>query len=1814
MFYKRLTALLLTVAMLLSMLTLFVGAADSEDDALKEANIFNGGHSLSCLAVNGKVQTLNYVYYVHNGREIPTYCIDPIEPGVPQKVGPGESIQYTIGERASDPKIMGIVANGYPTKGLGELGLKDKYEGYYATKIALWCHIIPKWNINAVTVNPNLGGEELAQAQRVLAAAKKIHQYGTWWTEVPTAALTTSVDREVAYPVTIDGKSYKQQIFTVSSPTFVFNRVANISFQDSDAVPAGTRIVNMANEDITQVAIDGSGTKFSGQFKILYPADAIADQEGSVQIRLQAETYQYGVFYATCAQTDEYGNIQKYLCDTDPTKRVEVLAISKYGTSEIPDDPETGLKIIKVQEGTQTPLAGAIFEVKGPGGDVIGQYSTDTSGTIVVPLTISGTYTVTEIVPPENHTLSKNPTQTVTVSYGKVATVTFENAPYGRLRVEKVSDTGDRLEGVTIQIKHIETGTTYTQKTEAGGAAVFTDLKPGAYEIREVSGIEGWLPDTETVVTVSVATGETVTATLKNKELPGLRILKYDRKTMAVMPNVTFEVFKDNQSIGTFKTNQLGEILLPNLEPGTYRVEERHTGDDEHIVESMPQEIELKAGSGILELVFFNSKKPGLRLVKVDAANPSKVIPNAVFEIKSVDGSFGPQEFTTDENGEIDLSKLDPGAYVVTEKSCPGYVIDEAQRIIQLDPDETGEFVFTNSIKPSLHLVKFSADGTPLGGVTFRISKIEDGSHYLDRTTNEQGEILISDLEPGVYLVKETATVADHILDETEYRVELFPGKTSTITIQNDKRPNLTIRKTDKDTGEPIPGVTFTLNYADGPTITTEPTGEDGTVTIENLLPGVYTVTEQSVPEGYILDTTPQQITLEPNRDATVQFQNYKRPTLTIHKVDINGNALTGAIFEVKTKAGVKIGDFPVGPDGSITIENVHLDEGYYIVTEIQAPDGYILDSTPHEVYLRPGKVTEITIENEKKPGLTIKKIDSVTGNPLKGAKFELWVSKDNTEDGTFQKLDQNYYYTDENGEIFLDKLDTGWYKVVEVEPPTGYALRDPSEQIIYVDNDKAVELIFENTPLSALIVWKYDSKTGEALEGAVFQVKYLGGTSGTGGTVIGTYKTSANGSFTVTGLEAGTYVVEEIAAPDGHVIDTAPQTVFISGKEQDVVQLYFGNSPHGSLLIKKIDAVTHKPLSDVEFMVTTSDGTVVGNANGKFVTDSAGTILIEDIAPGTTLVVKETRARDGYLLDDTPQTVKIKSGETVTLEFRNQPKGNLIINKLDSVTKAPLEGVEFELTYSDGSYVDAEGGTLSSKGLYTTDENGQIILSGLTGTIVVTETKTIEGYTIHEETRTQTVVVNPNDTQELTFYNDPVGGVEIIKVDAADKTERLGNATFEIRKMDDALVDTVTTDENGRVFLSLEDGSYYAVEIEAPEGYKLDNTPHYFEVKNGKTSKLTITNTAMSGIIIHKTDSTTGKGIYGVTFLLYDEGNNPIGQYTSDNQGYVYIENLESGRYYLRELENEGYILDTQRKTVYVKSGETTLVEWENTPITGQIQIIKKSADDNPINGLPAGTLLEGAVFEIYDKAGNVVDTIKSDSRGRAVSKQLPLSRYTIREVTAPAYYAINPTVMTAYLEYEGQIVTFEVEDDSVSTGVNIKKTGPAQVVPGQPIQYSITGIGNTSTVPLQSFYWRDALPGQVTLTRIVTGTYNQQLSYKIVYKTNLSGNTYRTLADNLSTTKNYVLDASPTALGLAANEKVTEFMVVFGVVKAGFAQVETPYINGTVSKGLANGSSFVNVADIGGLYNGQWIMGVSRWVTSVYAKTTVTLPQTGY
>ena len=1205
--------------------------------------------------------------------------------------------------------------------------------------------------------------------------------------------------------------------------------------------------------------------------------------------------------------------------------------------------------------------------------------------------------------------------------------------------------------------------------------------------------------------------------------------------------------------------------------------------------------------------------------------------------------------------------------------------------------------------------LKKTAGGTTTGLAGARFSIYFNGQIVGSDITNAQGEIYVEDAATGLWSFVETAAPDGFCVDPTPKNVyvDVSEGdREYTVAAVNYEKPDMKITKRDAMSGKPIAGTVFSIKSVTGSYSTSVTTGSDGSATLSAIPAGVYVVREESVPEPYIVTNTEQTVALRPGKTSEVTFVDYEKPGLEIVKKNIaNGEPIEGVTYRIEQIDGSFSTSATTDNHGRIFLDSVPV--GTFKVTEINVPSHVILCPIPQEVALKPGETSTVTFFNALKPTLEIRKVDSVTGDPIKGAKFQIWYGSNHTDTGELNDL--GTYFSDASGKIILPEIKDGWYKVTELEPASGYAIKEPATQECFISGGESKVLTFENTPLSAIIIRKVDSESGQPLEGAWFRIRYLGGTSGTGGTVIGEYRTSSNGTIVVTGLKAGTYVCEEISAPDGYVITDATETIYLSGKDQDVITVTFGNDkmgsllivkkdavtgapisdveffitdsdgsvigtangryvtdsagtiridgltpgmtviarevrakdgyilddtpqsikikrnavmtlefrnqPNGGVLVKKVDAVTNAPISDVEFLVTDSAGNLIGNANGKYTTDSAGTFTITDVAPGTTLIIKESRARDGYLLDDTPQTVKVKSNEVTTVEFRNQPKGNLIIVKQDSITKAPLEGVQFKIVYADGSYVDAEGGTLSSNGLYWTDKEGKITLSGISGTVMVTEVETIPGYTIDENTRTQTVVVNPNDTQTLYFYNTPVGGLQIIKSDK-DSGKRISGVKFEIRKMNGEIIGAYTTDSDGVIYLpEAESGWYTVTELEAASGYLLDTTPHRIEVKDGQTATLEITNHKSSRILLHKVDKATGKGIYGAVFLLYDSNRNPIGEYATDQDGYIYAdEGLADGRYYLREIKAApGYVLDPELKTIYVRYGSTTEIEWSNTAECGQIQIIKKSADDNATNGLPAGTLLEGAVFAIYDKAGNVVDTIKSDRNGRAVSKTLPLSRYTVREIKAPANYSINPTVMTAYLEFNGQIVTFEVQNTSVSTGVSIKKTGPVQAVPSQPIRYVFSQIKNSSNVALDSFYWRDQLPAQVTLSKIVTGSYNQPLSYKVVYKTNLSED-YRTLADNLSTSKVYVLDARPAVLGLAANERITEVMFVFGNVKAGFAQVETPYIYAAARSGLANNSGIVNVADVGGLYNGQWIQAVSRWLTTVYTKTTVKLPKTGY
>ncbi len=1670
----------------------------------------------------------------------------------------------------------------------------------------------------------------------------------------------------------------------------------------------------------------------------------------------------------------------------DDTVHTIYLEENKTTTLELSNLRKPDLFIKKVDSITGSPIEGVKFQVwRGSDDTKTGEYNdlgtfyTDAQGEIHLERQETGWYKIKELEPAPGFTIKQPDTQEIYLAAGKDHTVTFENTPKNAIIVEKYdSVTHEALPGCTFQLRYLAGtsgtgGTIIGQKvTGKNGVAMWTGLEPGSYVVEEVDPGDGYsiINSSETVYLAD--NGEQSVITVRFDNAPDGNLLI--RKVCATNPSITLQnaefkiMYSDGTLIGDsngiYRTDEAGEIRIEGLKPGKSVVVTEVRAPAGFILDTQSQTIQIKEGRTV-SLTFKNQPKGKLIIQKRDSQT-NEVLPGAEFRVTTaagcevgLDGVIGTSSltsngiFTTDAQGEIRISNLAPGAYVINEIKAPdgGYVIDTpSTNVVIGQGGDTQTVVIKNTRKGGLIVEKYDkVTKQPLAGARFKIvtasgELVPDNEGLTSSnglyTTDQNGQIVLSKLLPGTYIVSEERAPDNYRKDPTPQTVVVNAGDTQTIRFYDDPLCTLTILKRDAVTKKPLKGAEFIVRDSEGKAIGPSNghyiTGTDGTVTVTGLEPNAtIVVSESKAPTGYILDETPKNIVVRSGVANSLIFDDEPGTTLIIRKFieGTENEPLSGVAFKVVDGAGAAVGPddgtYYTDKAGEIVLEGI--EPGTTVIArEIKTVEGFVLDGTPQDIKIVGGRVQQLTFWNKRAGTLVIQKKDSVSGAPISGAQFQLTYANGGYVDNDNGHLSSNgLYTTDDKGEIRISGV-VGTIVAKEVKAAPGYVIDSGTQtQTVTVNPLDTQTLTFLNEPLCSLTITKLDSVTGKPVPNTSFAVK------DGNGNVLATCTTGKDGTATVTGLVPNsTVVVVETRVPDGYVLNTTPQVITVKngantltgssgtttpnpggsttnpgGNTGNGNDITFENEPKQALTIHKyIEGTANEPLAGVCFKVVDGSGAPVGPGDGTFYTDSKGEIVIEGLEPGTTITAQEVKTVDGFVLDGTPKSVKIKADQGApSLTFWNKRAGELIIRKLDSVTKQPLAGVEFELTYAGGGYVDNANGHLSSNGLYTTDAHGEIHISGVTGTIVVKETRTIDGYTIDPATQTQTVKVNPQDTQTLTFYNAPKqtltiqkyvdgtanpiqgvtflvtdssgqtvgpdngeyvtdkngrivltdlipgttitaketkaangyvldttpqsilikqgvsqtmtffnkrhGGVELIKVSAADSTQRIADVTFEIRRMDGGLVDTINTGSTGRVYLALDAGDYYAVETKCPKEFKLDDTPHYFTVKDGETTILTVENKPFAGILIHKTDSTTGKGIYGVSFLLYDSKNAPVGQYTSDNSGYVYIEGLtEGGRYYLRELENEGYVPDTQMKTVYVKAGETTLVEWKNIPITAQIQITKKSADYNPTNGLPAGTLLEGAVFEIRDKAGNLVDTIRSDSRGVATSKPLPLGRYMIKEVKAPANYGVSSQELTAYLEHAGEIVRFEVSNKALTTGVSITKTGPKQAMAGQPVNYTFSDIGNNSNVMLTSFYWRDTLPAEVRLNTVVTGTYNFPGTYKITYRVN--GGEYRTLADNLSTSKNYTLAASPAALGLASNERVTEIMFVFGQAPAGFAQVEKPMLKCTAVSYIA-ATAFTNVADVGGVYNGIWVQAVSRWVTTVYRRPVVpTLPKTGY
>jgi uncharacterized repeat protein (TIGR01451 family) len=1546
----------------------------------------------------------------------------------------------------------------------------------------------------------------------------------------------------------------------------------------------------------------------------------------------------------------------------------------KTKTLKFDDIRKPTLIITKTNGLTFQPIANATFRVEreGENGGLvqIGTFRTDANGQIILPKVEPGWYLITETIPAPGFSLPSNPVTRKYLAPGENAYTNtsgtgaagdtsgmniraLSGSDFSALAGHEVIDyplnslvirkahyvTGELLAGAVFEVRKVtedvsgNSGTVigrYT--TDNSGVLVITGLQPGGYVIEEIKAPPNFLISENSTQQAWLKLDGTsiVEVTFANIPYGSLLITKVDAQTNKPLANARFRVVDGSGAVagntnGEFVTDENGEILIPNLKPGAYVITEIEA-PQYYTVDTTPQTVQIGVDGKTYKVSFKDQPAGEIVIRKLDYVT-HEPLAGAEFKVTASDGSVvgtGNGVFKTDATGTIKIPNLPKGSYVLEEIKAPtDYILEDQTQTVAVDYGKTYTIDFYNKHKSGLQIIKIdSQTKQPLKHAEFTVYK-QNGEIVGRYETDADGVIIIDTLNPGWYKLVETKAPDGFILDETPKDVEITDNQFIKVVFENNPLSGLLIRKVDADTLIPLEGAEFQVRTVAGLLIGNYRTGGDGTVQLPTIAPGWYSVTETKAPDGYSLGVSNvQTVEITHTKLVTIEFRNHAFGSIVIKKIDeISGAPLAGANFTVKRQNGLLVGEYTTGTDGTITVSNV--ESGWYVVSEDKAPTGYTLDNTAKTVEVKPSAPTVVTFTNKPLSGIEILKTDAASHAPLSGATFT--VERANGERiGT--------YKTDAAGKIIVPGLAEGVYVVSETIAPDGYILSEQPKNVTVVSG-KLVTVEFQNNKKGGLQIIKQDATTGEPLPGAKFTVYKKSGD------VIGEYTTDANGVIIIDNLASGWVKIAETKAPSGYLISEAPKDVEVTHGQ--FIRVVFTNERLASLQIKKVDETSGVPLAGAVFTVEKQNGEKINTReNGvEWVTDAQGLINIPTLAPGF-YIVREIKAPVNYIIDSTPKTVEVKTDAPTVVVVNNKPLAGLKIVKLNAETRNPIEGVEFTIDRMNGEHIDNDFRQYTFK----TDKAGQIYVPNLAdGYYLVTETKAADGYFIESEPKT--VLVQSGKTTLLEVLNKPMSGLLIVKTDA-NTGKPLQGVVFDVRRADGQLVygtildgnqpntganspnrttspngditGSYTTDAQGRILInSLPAGEYHITERKQLDGYELDTEVHAVTVTPGKLATLQLKNTPKAGLRLIKIDSITKKPIYNVEFMVFDANNKVVGTYYTDNNGVIdFSAILTQGRYTIRETRAAaGYYRDDLPRTVEFVAGQVTEIRWENVPEMGQVQIIKKSGDDNEINGLPAGSPLAGATFEIYEyKSGNLVDRFVSGSDGRAVSKPLPLGRYTIKEVAAPQWYKVSDKTLDITIEFATQILKMEVLNYSANTGVYIKKTGPAECMPGDTIKYDIREVRNTGTVPLTDFYWRDSLPVDAArVTKLVTGTYNQSLKYKVIAVTN-KGET-KVVADNLSTTRNNVIDFSNASLGLRNDEYIVSFTLIFGTVKAGFCQVEAPQVYVKVLAGLPNGYQFANKADCGGKYGREWVLSNSTTVCTVYNPTLPgKLPRTGY
>lgn len=1087
---------------------------------------------------------------------------------------------------------------------------------------------------------------------------------------------------------------------------------------------------------------------------------------------------------------------------------------------------------------------------------------------------------------------------------------------------------------------------------------------------------------------------------------------------------------------------------------------------------------------------------------------------------KIKDGAIAQGFYTIDFTVDVNMDMLQPGGVAQNRISDNSVVYIRRDAELTVNKTWDGDKQIGGGAEFSLldgKRVIASAQSKGNGPVTLYISAddLKSGQHtyVLKETVDEKSEYS-SGKDKDVVITKADNTITINSIDGKDYN-----SGEALVFITNTPDSGLGTVSFKKlgEGKEQIGGGTFQLwkkNEGSDDWITDFST-VNGSWTSSPIKYGTYYVKEITAPQGYILDSKPSaEITIKKTAahgTITMTNEKYTAGSITVKKVDENGNPLAGAEFMLSPGGNSEI----TGANGIAAFEG--LAEGTYTIIETKSPTGYgkleglegsvtvniqangtanVEGTVPDNLEFN-GKSVILTWKNTRTHGsISITKTDG--NQPLSGAFFGLY--KDAAATGNPEIIKS----TDKDGKALFADLEAGTYYVKEIAAPNGYALDTTVRGFtIGGDNTWDVKTEIKNTlkEYSLTLVKKGDD--GKLLPGVEFTL------SGNGIT-----KKSASGKDGVVkfeGLPFGKYTITETKAPQGYVpAGSINVEVKGDGSNGSVIQVGDVINKRTKLTVTKFAEDGKTALPGAKFVIKSADGKYVevdGTSFDSFtdkkedataiVTDENGTFTLEYLPLGE-YVLEEVKAPDGYLTISDPKKFTIKNESTAVSVGNTRIKADLKIIKTDENGKL-LEGIKFTLKNSAGGFVTARESkgrytytSLADKGTeFTTDGRGEIFVSGLLwGTYYLSETNAPKGMVGIKDQNVVVDAKNHNKTIELKLENrSEKEKIEFKKTDGAGNG--LAGAVFKLKLVEKSgtAYSTVKqmyaiSDDKGQV--SFEDvpyGVYELTEVIAPEGYVRSNKTYYVSIGGATADGITIGNApdpwtnsrTEKDFTVKKVSADGGKPLNGAVFQVLDEDEKPIeGKKITTLNGGSDTVTLPLGKYYLKETAApEGYELNEELIPFEVTTNGRNTVTVKNTPKTGSLTIQKADKDDKP---------LLGAEFKIYaakDKARENPITLITDSSGKAVKTGIPYGSYVAIESRAPEGYELDNTEHTFDIPQKNEDGTVtEVEDVTISV-TNVKSRYALRIVKVDKDNSEIRLAGARFAVSGGSFY-TEAVTGE--------------------------------------------------------------------------------------------------------------------------------------